>query len=54
LYKFVRSILFLFSAEKAHYLASDLLRFLLFIPGIKKIYSKNINEEVEKIKRLMK
>jgi dihydroorotate dehydrogenase len=37
LYKFVRSILFLFSAEKAHYLASDLLRFLLFIPGTKKI-----------------
>ena len=37
MYKFVRSILFLFSAEKAHYLASDLLRFLLFIPGIKKI-----------------
>ena len=37
MYKFVRSILFLFSAEKAHYLASDLLRFLLFIPGTKKI-----------------
>jgi dihydroorotate dehydrogenase len=37
LYKFLRSILFLFSAEKAHYLASDLLRFLLFIPGTKKI-----------------
>lgn len=37
MYKFLRSILFLFSAEKAHYLASDLLRFLLFIPGTKKI-----------------
>ena len=37
MYKFVRSILFLFSAEKAHYIASDLLRFLLFIPGTKKI-----------------
>lgn len=37
MYKFLRSILFFFSAEKAHYLASDLLRFLLFIPGTKKI-----------------
>jgi dihydroorotate dehydrogenase len=37
LYKLVRSLLFLFSAEKAHYLAADLLKFFLFIPGSKKI-----------------
>jgi dihydroorotate dehydrogenase len=37
LYKLVRSFLFLFSAEKAHYLAADLLNFFLFFPGAKKI-----------------
>ena len=37
LYKLIRSLLFLFSAEKAHYLASDLLKFFLFFPGSKKI-----------------
>jgi dihydroorotate dehydrogenase len=37
LYKLVRSILFLFSAEKAHYLAADLLKLFLFLPGSKRI-----------------
>jgi dihydroorotate dehydrogenase len=37
LYKLVRSFLFLFSAEKAHYLAADLLNFFLFFPGANKI-----------------
>jgi len=37
LYKLVRTFLFLFSAEKAHYLAADLLNFFLFFPGAKKI-----------------
>jgi dihydroorotate dehydrogenase len=37
LYKLVRTFLFLFSAEKAHYLAADLLNFFLFFPGTKKI-----------------
>lgn len=37
MYKFIRSILFLFSAEKAHYLASDLLSLFLFFPGSRKL-----------------
>lgn len=37
MYKFVRSILFLFSAERAHYIAADLLHFSLLIPGLKKL-----------------
>ncbi len=37
MYKLVRTFLFLFSAEKAHYLAADLLNFFLFFPGAKKI-----------------
>jgi dihydroorotate dehydrogenase len=37
LYKSVRLILFLFSAERAHYIAADLLHFLLFIPGFNKL-----------------
>lgn len=37
MYKLLRSLLFLFSAEKAHYLAADLLNFFLFFPGAKKI-----------------
>ncbi len=34
MYKILRSIFFLFPAEKAHYLAMDLLSFALKIPGI--------------------
>ncbi|MBM3452364.1 MAG: quinone-dependent dihydroorotate dehydrogenase [Bacteroidetes bacterium] len=37
MYKLIRSILFLFSAEKAHYLASDLLSLFLFFPGSQKL-----------------
>lgn len=38
MYGLIRSFLFLFSAEKAHYIAADFLRFVLFIPGSKKIF----------------
>jgi dihydroorotate dehydrogenase len=37
LYKLIRSILFLFSAEKAHYVAADILKCVLLFPGSKKI-----------------
>ncbi len=37
MYKIVRSFLFLFSAEKAHYIAADLLKLFLFFPGSRKL-----------------
>jgi dihydroorotate dehydrogenase len=46
LYKLIRSCLFLFSAEKAHYLAADLLKIFLFLPGSKNILKSlfSVNE----------
>lgn len=35
MYKLIRSVLFLFSAERAHYLAADFLKITLKIPGVK-------------------
>jgi dihydroorotate dehydrogenase len=43
LYKLIRSFLFLFSAEKAHYLAADLLTVFLFFPGVKKFLASIYN-----------
>ncbi len=40
MYKLVRSLLFLFSAEKAHYLAADFLRIVLKFPGIKYLLNR--------------
>lgn len=37
MYRLIRSTLFLFSAEKAHYIAAGILKFALFFPGSKKI-----------------
>ena len=37
MYKLIRHFLFLFSPEKAHYIAADLLRFFLKIPGVKQL-----------------
>ena len=39
MYKFVRSILFLFPAELAHYLALDILKWLFKIPGLDDLLS---------------
>ncbi|MFM7668145.1 MAG: dihydroorotate dehydrogenase (quinone), partial [Bacteroidota bacterium] len=48
MYKLIRSCLFLFSAEKAHYLAADLLKIFLFFPGskniLKSLFSVNENQ----------
>jgi dihydroorotate dehydrogenase len=38
MYKILRSVLFLFDAERAHYLAASMLHFLLRIPGAKKLW----------------
>jgi dihydroorotate dehydrogenase len=38
LYKLIRHFLFLFSPEKAHYIAADLLSFFLKIPGVKQLF----------------
>lgn len=35
MYKFIRSILFLFDPERVHYMTTDLLHFILQIPGVK-------------------
>lgn len=37
MYRILRSILFLWPAEKAHYLAMDLLSFGLAVPGIRQL-----------------
>jgi dihydroorotate dehydrogenase len=37
LYKLIRHFLFLFSPEKAHYIAADLLHFFLKVPGLKQL-----------------
>jgi dihydroorotate dehydrogenase len=40
MYKFIRSILFLFDPEKVHYFTAALLRFLLRIPFVKWVWKK--------------
>lgn len=51
MYKIVRSILFLFDPEKVHYFTTDLLHFLLKIPGVKSIWKKMYVKEDPKLKR---
>lgn len=40
MYSILRSILFLFDPEKVHYFTTDLLRFILKLPGMKALFSK--------------
>lgn len=51
MYKIVRSFLFLFDPEKVHYFTTDLLHFLLKIPGMKWIWKKIYLIEDNKLKR---
>lgn len=39
MYKFIRSILFLFDPEKVHYATARMIRIVLFIPGMKSIWN---------------
>jgi dihydroorotate dehydrogenase len=40
MYSILRSILFLFDPEKVHYFTTDLLKFVLRLPGMKALFSK--------------
>lgn len=53
MYKIVRSFLFLFDPEKVHYFTTDLLRFLLKIPGVKGIWKKMYVIEDDLLKRVV-
>lgn len=51
MYKLVRFFLFRFSAEKAHYLAADLLKFSFLIPGVKYIINRYYSVKNNKLHR---
>jgi dihydroorotate dehydrogenase len=51
LYKLVRFILFRFSAEKAHYLAADLLKLSFYIPGVKYLIKQYYSVKNNKLHR---
>ena len=51
MYKLVRFILFRFSAEKAHYLAADLLKFSFYIPGVKYLIKQYYSVKNNKLHR---
>jgi dihydroorotate dehydrogenase len=53
MYKIVRSFLFLFDPEKVHYFTTDLLHFLLKIPGVKGIWKKMYVIEDDSLKRVV-
>jgi dihydroorotate dehydrogenase len=53
MYKIVRSLLFLFDPEKVHYFTTDLLHFLLKIPGVKGIWKKMYVIEDDSLKRVV-
>jgi dihydroorotate dehydrogenase len=53
MYKIVRSLFFLFDPEKIHYFTTDLMNFLLRIPGMKFIWKKMYVLEDHKLKRVV-
>ena len=51
MYKFIRSVLFLFDPEKVHYFITNSLNFLLKIPGVKWVFKKLYVFDDERLKR---
>jgi len=53
MYKIFRSILFLFEPEKAHALTARLLHVLLFVPGVKRLFTRKFCADDDRLKRTL-